>query len=113
LEGTTFADAQVEDHNGSTKEPASGKHKTGRCEPSGYLQRALLAAFQRDLLGKHNVSDRQITTRHETQAAHRAALFIHLADIRRCSRVDPVLPTSVATDDLKIALSRELCSLGW
>lgn len=96
----------------STKEPASPEHETGRCEPPGHLERAVLAAFQRDLLGKHNISDRQIATRHETQAARRIALFVDLADVRRPTRVDPILPASLATDDLEIALSRELRTLG-
>lgn len=96
----------------STKEPASPEHETGRCEPPGHLERAVLAAFQRDLLGKHNISDRQITTRHETQAARRVPLFVDLADVRRRALVDPILPASVATDDLEIALSRELRTLG-
>lgn len=96
----------------STKEPASPEHETARCEPPGHLERAVLAAFQRDLLGKHNISDRQITTRHETQAARRMALFVDLADVRRPARVDPILPGRVTTDDLEIAPSRELCTLG-
>lgn len=96
---------------GSTKEPTSPEYETGRCEPSGHLERAVLAAFQRDLLGKHNISDRQITTRHETQAARRAPLFVDFADVRRRARVDPILPASLATDDLEIAFSRELRTL--
>ncbi|WP_333939037.1 MFS transporter [Bradyrhizobium sp. CCBAU 11386] len=107
-----FRRCPSEDRCGSTKGPTSPEHETSRCEPSGHLERVVLAAFQRDLLGKHNISDRQIATRHETQAAHRAPLFVDLADVRRRARVDPILPASIAAGDLEVTLFRERCTLG-
>ncbi|WP_461623367.1 hypothetical protein [Bradyrhizobium sp. 25ACV] len=95
-----------------TEKAISPEHETSRNEFSGDLKRAAFAAFQRNLLGEHDVSDRQIATRRETQAARRAALLVDLADVRRRARVDPILPAGVATDDLEIAFSRELCTLG-
>lgn len=51
-------------HNRSTRLSQAADFRrnieTGRCEPSGHLERAVLAAFQRDLSGKHNISERQL-----------------------------------------------------
>ncbi len=48
------------------KKPISSEHEAGRSEPSGHLERAAFATFQRNLLGEHDVSDRQLAQRQET-----------------------------------------------
>ena len=92
----------------SVKKPRSPERAI-RNESSGHCECAALAAFQRDLLGQHDVPDRQIAHRQKTQPKRRTAVFIDLADVRRSARTDPVLLASVAAADVEIALFRELC----
>ena len=94
--------------NASTKKPASPKPETVRNKSSGDSEGTALAAFQRDLLGQHHVSDRQISYGPETQAKPRAAAFVDLADVRHGARIDPVLPAGLATDDFEISSLSEL-----
>ena len=67
---------------GSAKKSASPKRETVRNE-----SHAALAVFERDLLRKHDVSDRQLAHRHETQAEYRAAFFVNLADVHPSARI--------------------------
>src|ERR1700730_5583211 len=84
----------------SAKRPALPERETVRNEVSGDGERSALGSFQRDLLGQHDVSARQLAQRQETQPKLRAAFSVDLADIRHCARIDPILPAGLATDDL-------------
>jgi hypothetical protein len=53
-------------HRCLAKRPGAAEQETGGSEPSGYCEHAALARFKRDLLGQHDVSDRQIAVRQET-----------------------------------------------
>src|SRR5882724_625345 len=92
----------------SAKKPSWPEHENVRNESSGHREGAALAAFQCDLLGEHDVSDRQLAYRPETQAEPRAAFFVDLADVRHRARIDPVLLAGLATDDFEISSFREL-----
>src|SRR5215813_6355495 len=65
-----------------------------------------------NLLGTHDVSDRQFAHRAETQPERRTAPFVELTDVRGGAGVDPILLTGLAADDLEIALDCELRPLG-
>jgi len=85
--------------------------ETVRSEPPGHGAHLAFACFQRDLLGEHNISDRQGADRHETQPLLQATSFVDLAHVHRGPGVDPVPPSAVASDDLKVAPSAELLPL--
>ena len=96
----------------SAKKPMASERAI-RDEALGHCERAALGAFQRDLLGQHDVSDRQLAHRQKTQPECRAAAFIELADVRRGACIDPVPLAGVAADDLEIAFFGELRPLAW
>ena len=98
---------------GSAKKPASPKRESVRNESSGHRERATFAVFQRDLLGQHDISDRQLVRRHETQAKCWPALLVDLANVHPSARIDPILLAGVAADDFEIALFREVSPLSW
>jgi hypothetical protein len=85
--------------------------ETVRSEPSGHGAHLALACFQRDLLGEHDVSDRQSADRHETQPLLQATSFVDLAHVHRGPGVDPVPLSAVASDDFEVALPGELLPL--
>ena len=92
----------------SAKKSASPEHEAVRNESSGHGQRTALAAFQRDFLGEHDVSNRQLAERPETQAAPWAAFVVELADVRHDARINPVLLSGLAADDFEISAFCEL-----
>jgi hypothetical protein len=94
----------------SAKEPTASERAI-RDESPGHCERAGLGVFQRDLLGQHDVPDRQLAHRHKTQSERRMAALIELADIRHSARMDPVPLAGVAADDLETALFGELLPL--
>src|SRR5260370_33118761 len=63
----------------SAKRPALPERETVRNEVSGDGERSALGSFQRDLLGQHDVSARQLAQRQETQPTLRAAFSVDLA----------------------------------
>ena len=67
-----------------------------------------LVGFKRNLLGEHDVSDRQLAHGPEAQAEPRTTFFVDFADVRHGARIDPVLIAGLATDDFEISLFREL-----
>ena len=91
----------------SAKEPTASECAIWG-ESSSRSESVALGAFQRDLLGQHDVPDRQIAHRQKTQPKRRTAVFIDLADVRRSARIDPVPLAGVAADDLETALFGEL-----
>lgn len=91
----------------SAKEPTASECAIWG-ESSSRSESVALGAFQRDLLGQHDVPDRQIAHRQKTQPQCRAAAFIELADIGRGACMDPVPLAGVAADDLETALFGEL-----
>src|SRR5437867_4492344 len=82
-----------------------------RSEPAGHGPRLVLACLQRDLLGEHDISNRQRADRHETQPLLQKTSFVDLAHVHRGPGVDPVPLSAVASDDLKVAPSAELLQL--
>ena len=75
----------------------------GTCHPGRNfwpLRARSYGGFQRDLLGQHDVSDRQIAHRQKTQPKRRTAVSIDLADVRRGARIDPVPLAGVAADEI-------------
>jgi hypothetical protein len=93
---------------GDSAEKPSSSERAIRDETSGHCERVVLGAFQRDLLGQHDVADRQLAHRQKTQPERRTAALIELADIRRGACMDPVPLAGVAADDLETALFGEL-----
>jgi hypothetical protein len=85
--------------------------ETVRREPPGHSAYVDFTCFQRDLLGEHDVSDRQTADRHETQTMLQAASFVDLAYVDRSPGVDPVMLSAIASDNLEIAFPGELLSL--
>jgi hypothetical protein len=55
--------------------------ETVRSEPPGYGAHLAFVCFQRDLLGEHNVSDRQSADRHEAQPLLQTAFLVDLAHV--------------------------------
>ena len=92
----------------SAKKTSSPRHESVRLESSGHREGAALAAFQRDLLGEHDVSDRKLAERPEAEAEPWPAFFVDLADVRHGARIDPVLFAGLATDDFEISIFCEL-----
>jgi len=83
----------------------------GRSEPPGHGAHLGLGCFESDLLGEHDVSDRQGADRHEAQPILQATSFIDFAHVHGGPCVDAVPLSAVATDDFEIALPGELLSL--
>jgi hypothetical protein len=65
----------------SAKKPTSPECAI-RNESSGHCERAALGAFQCDLLGQHDITDRQLAHRQKTQPEGQVLVFIDLADVR-------------------------------
>jgi len=95
----------------SAKKPAFPEHESVRLNLLATTEGAALAALQRDLLGEHDVSDRQLAHRLEARANPWAAFFVDFADVRQGARIDPASLAGVAADDLEIAAFRQPCSL--
>lgn len=93
----------VREHHSSPKWPRGSEKEFAGGEFSGHCKGAALTAFKGDLLGQHDVSDRQISPGQETQPDLRATIFVDLADVRRGSGIDPVSVASVAADHVEIA----------
>jgi hypothetical protein len=89
------------------KKPTSPERDI-RNESSSHCERAALGAFQCDLLGQHDITDRQLAHPQKTQPERQVAVFIDLADVRRSAGIDPVPLAGIAADNLEIALFREL-----
>src|SRR6185295_13036373 len=92
------------------KKPTSPERAI-RNESSGHCERAALGAFQCDLLGQYDITDRQLAHRQKTQPQRQVAVFIDLADVRRGAGIDPVPFAGIAANNLEIALLCELRTL--
>jgi hypothetical protein len=68
--------------------------------------------FQRDLLGQHNVSDRDSPFGHEAQQADAPALLIELLDVHLVTTANAITRPRDAAGHLKIRASFKLRSLG-
>jgi hypothetical protein len=79
----------------------------------GHGVHVALACFKRNLLGEHDVSDRQSADRQETQSFLQAASFVDLAHVHRGPGMNPVPPSAVASDNIEIALPAEHLALRW
>lgn len=81
--------------------------------PVGNREHRHFLSFERDLLGKHNVTSRQGTFWNETPPDLRLPFFIELQNIAHSALVNSIPSASVRTSDFEMTFGIKLSALIW
>ena len=83
-----------------------------RSELFGNGERVPFAAFEREFLGQHDISNWQFAHGPKAKAAVHTAAAVECVYVHRSARINPVAGSGLPADHIEVSAARKLRSLG-